>query len=397
MKWKKYFQLDMHKNLDYIIVGILGVSLISFIMRKPLLFVIVGIFVVYLIFSELYQRSVGEKLDVENKRTIVRAFPGEEITLELLISNQSILPYINGMLEVSINDVVSTTVHEKVENGERSQIKIPTSIMGKRKTRIYVQLHTEKRGVARIYQLKYRFPHLINFDFVDLTFSPYLHQEIVVFPEMKEVHGIEQLRHDLPGEQRVRFSPYEDIQSMIGTRDYVPTDPFHRINWNASVKTGELQTNEFERVIDRSFFVIVNITVAGLRIDLMEEFLSYTAFLLRDIHQQGLPYEMVVNARKLGNTPFIYQKQGEGNAHYMQSLDILARIDRHGITSRMTQVLMTVRNQLARAHTIVYIGQLSENEYGILQNIVGTHKSILHIDETGDLKKLTKEVITRAT
>lgn len=397
MNWKKYFQLDTHKNLDYIIVGILGISFISFIMKKPLLFVIVGIFVVYFIFSELYQRSVGENLDVENKRTIVRAYPGEDIALELLISNRSILPYINGMLEVSINDVVSTTVHEHAETGERSHIKIPTSIMGKRKTRIHVQLHTEKRGVARIYQLKYRFPHLINFDFVELTYSPYLHQEIVVFPEMKEVHGIQQLRHDLPGEQRVRFSPYEDIQSMIGTRDYVSTDPFHRINWNASVKTGELQTNEFERVIDRSFFILVNLTVTDLRLDVMEDFLSYTAFLLQDIHQQGLPYEMVVNARKLGNTPFIYQKQGEGNAHYIQSLDILARIDRHGITSRMTQVLMTVRDQLARAHTIVYIGQLSENEYGILQNIVGSHKSILHIDENGDLKKLTKEVITRAT
>src|SRR5699024_254934 len=112
MNWKKYFQLDTHKNLDYIIVGILGISFISFIMKKPLLFVIVGIFVVYFIFSELYQRSVGEKLDVENKRTIVRAYPGEDIALELLISNRSILPYINGMLEVSINDVVSTTVHE---------------------------------------------------------------------------------------------------------------------------------------------------------------------------------------------------------------------------------------------------------------------------------------------
>lgn len=397
MKWKKYFQVDMHKSMDYMIVGILGISLISFIMKKPLLFVIVGIFFVYLIFSEIYQRSVGEKLDVENNRMIVRAFPGEEITLKLLIRNQSILPYINGVLEVSMNDVVSTTVHETSDTGDRSTIKIPTSMMGKRKTRINVQLYTDKRGVARIYQLKYRFPHLINFDSVELTYSPHLHQEIVVFPEMKEVHGIQQLRHDLPGEQRVRFSPYEDIQSMIGTRDYVSSDPFHRINWNASVKTGELQTNEFERVIDRSFFVIVNLTVADLRLDVMEDFLSYTAYLLQDIHQHGLPYEMVLNARKLGNTPFIYQQQGEGNAHYIQSLDILARIDRHGITSRMAQVLMTIRTQLATAHTIVYIGQMSENEYGILQNIVGSHKSILHIDETGDLKKLTKEVITHAT
>src|SRR5699024_7830029 len=118
---------------------------------------------------------------------------------------------------------------------------------------------------------------------------------------------------------------------------------------------------------------------------------------LQDIHQQGLPYEMVVNARKLGSTPFIYQKQGEGNAHYLQSLDMLARIDRHGITSRMIQVMMTVKNQLARAHTIVYVGQMSENEYGILRNIVGLHKPVLHVDENGDLKKLTKEVITHAT
>lgn len=397
MNWKKHFQVDMQKNLDYFMIGIIVISLISLIMKKPLLFVIVGIFVVYLLLTELYQRAVGKKLDVKNDRTIVRSFPNEEVTLELLISNHSILPYINGFIELSINDVVSTNMHEHVKVGERTSIKIPASFMGKKKTRVQIEMDTERRGVARIYQLKYRFPHLINFDSVELTYVPFLHQEIVVFPEMKEVKGIEQLRHDLPGEQRVRFSPYEDIQSIVGTRDYVPSDPFHRINWNASAKTGELQTNEYERVIDRSFFILVNIQVRDLRIDIMEDLLSYTAFLTNDIHKQGLPYEMVVNARKLGKTPFIYQKQGEGNAHFIQTLDILARIDRHGITSRMTQVMVSVREQLARAHTIVYIGEMSAEEYAVIQNIVGTHKPVLHIDEDGDLQKMTKEVITHAT
>lgn len=397
MNWKKYIQLDMHKNLDYLMIGIIALSLVSFIMKKPLLFVIVAVFVVYLIFTEIYQRAIGKKLDVENERDIIRGFPNEEVTLELLISNYSIVPYINGFMELTINDVVSTNTHENLKADERTRIKIPASIMGKRKTRINVSLQTDKRGVARIHQLKYHFPHLINFEFVELKYMPYLHQEIVVFPEMKEVTGIEQLRQDSPGEQRVRFSPYEDIQSIIGTRDYVPSDPFHRINWNASVKTGELQTNEYERVIDRSFFIILNIKVADLRLDIMEDFLSYTAFLTHDIHQQGLPYELVVNVRKLGKTPFVYQKQGQGNGHYLHTLDILARIDRHGITSRMSQVMLSVKEQLARAHTIVYIGQMSDEEYTVIQNIVGTSKPVLHIDEDGDLKQMAKEVITHAT
>lgn len=397
MNWKKYIQLDVQKNMDFLIVGIIILSLISFIFKRPILFVIVGIFIVYLLVNTLYERSIGKKLHLENTRTITRAFPGEEVSLEVLLTNYSHIPYINGEIELSINDVVSTDVHESMLVGERSRILIPTSIMGKRKTRINISLQAEKRGVARIYHLMYTFPHLINFEKVMLTYGPFLQREIVVFPEMKEVAGMEQLRQHLPGEQRIRFSPYEDIQSIIGTRSYVPSDPFHRINWNATVKTGEMQTNEYERVIDRSFFFIVNIQVKQLRVDRLEDFLSYMAYLVNDVNAQGLPYEMVVNARKLGSVPFVHQKQGEGNAHVIQTLDILARIDRHGVSTKITQVMLQMREQLARAHTIIYIGELSAEEQMILRKIVGTNKPVLHVDHTGELKKLAKEVMNHAT
>lgn len=397
MIWKKYIQFDMYKNMEYLLIGIVVISLVSFIFKRPLLFIIVGLFVVYFIINELYGRSIGKKLRLQNDRITVRAFPNEAVDMRLLFTNDSYLPYINGILQLSINDVVSTDIHEHMSSGQRSTIKLSVSMIGKRKTRVHLKLKTMKRGVARIYQLSYKFPHLINFDHVELTYQPYIYSEVVVFPELKSVSGIEQLTHHLPGDERIRFSPYEDIQSFIGTRSYVSSDPFQRINWNASVKTGELQTNEYERVIDRSYFFIVNIEVKHFELSVMEDVLSYTAFIANEVHQQKLPYEMAINARKFGSVPFVYQKKGEGNAHYMQTLDRLARVDRHGITSRMTQVILSLREELARAHTVVYIGLLSEEDRELLQKAVGEHKQVLHVNEKGYLRLLTEEVINHAT
>lgn len=397
MTWKKYIHFDMHKNMEYLLIGIVLISIISFIFKRPLLFIIVGLFIIYVVINELYNRSIGKKLQLQNDRTTIHAFPNENVEMTLLFTNHSYIPYINGHLQLSINDVVTTKVHEYVTSGQRSLIKIPASIMGKRKTRAIIPLEANKRGVARVYHLTYKFPHLMNFDHVELTYEPYIYSEIVIFPELKTVRGIEQLLHHLPGDQRIRFSPYEDIQSLIGTREYVSSDPFHRINWNATVKTGELQTNEYERVIDRSFFFIVNIEVENFELSVMEDVLSYTAFIANDVHEQKLPYEMAINARKFGAVPFVYQKQGEGNAHYLQTLDMLARIDRHGVTSRITQVIVSLREELARAHTVVYIGLLSREEHALLQQIVGEHKQVLHVNEEGNVQPLAKGVMSDAT
>src|SRR5699024_11501215 len=88
-------------------------------------------------------------------------------------------------------------------------------------------------------------------------------------------------------DQLINFSTFEDIQSPAGTRDYNYNDPFHRINWKATAKTNELQTNVYERVVDMSYIFLVNIgsedkvNMAQFNQNL-EDLISYTAYLCKE-------------------------------------------------------------------------------------------------------------------
>src|SRR5699024_2646225 len=139
------------------------------------------------------------------------------------------------------------------------QIDVPLSVMGRRKAVIELPIIAKQRGATRITNIKFQFPHLFNFDRVMLKYLPFYQAEFIVFPKLLPVQDLESIYHKVPGEQRMNFSPYEDIQSPAGTRDYNYSDPFHRINWKATAKTQKLQTNIYERVVDMSIMLIMKI------------------------------------------------------------------------------------------------------------------------------------------
>src|SRR5690625_6213241 len=95
----------------------------------------------------------------------------------------------------------------------------------------------------------------------------------------------------------MRISPFENIENRIGTRNYQYGDPFKHINWKASAKAQSLQTNTFERVVDKSLIIIVNLQAKENRnfpisSEMLERNLSYTAYLAQFAINQGYPYEL---------------------------------------------------------------------------------------------------------
>src|SRR5699024_30032 len=152
-----------------------------------------------------------------------------------------------------------------------------------------------------------------------------------VFPKLLPVAQVDQLFELIPGDEVTNFSPYEDIQSPLGTRAYSFSDPFHRINWKATAKTQQLQTNIYEKTIDKSYFFIVNLTNEKsslpkpnqLSSDL-EELLSYTAYLTQQATKEKVSYQIAINARRFGDRPYVHLPNGQGNAHYMNTMEMLA-------------------------------------------------------------------------
>ncbi|WP_163971594.1 DUF58 domain-containing protein [Oceanobacillus halotolerans] len=405
MMWRKEFGYDYTKNMDYLVTAIVILALIGFIMQRSILFMVIGLFVAYLLLNKLYNHTIDKRLELKNPRKSIRLFVDENSVLPVTLENRSIFPMINGHLQFRIDQTVDAFDYVVDHDRHRSQLRIPLSIIGKRKTTIEIPIRATKRGVARIRNIEYTFPHLFHFDHITLKFNPFFYLEFVVFPKPKPIQGIEASFQLTPGAQRSPFSPFEDTQSMLGTRDYQYSDPFHRINWKASVKTQELQTNVYENVVDMSYVFLVNVGTKNsfswneVSSD-MEDNIAYTAYLCQYLTDKGFPFEIAINARKPGKVPYLHLPEGEGKTHYVHALEMLARIHQQPMMIPFHQMLHRIGHQFLKPKTVVLIGDIPEEAISTLKSWERMQHHIVHIERIGDsaaMKRWGKDAIQHAT
>lgn len=404
MIWKKEFGTEQTKSFEYVSIAAVIFFLIGIFTKNPIPFIAVGVFVIYLVIYKRYDKGIGEKLDLVNPRTTMKLFPEEEATLTVELQNRSIFPLVNGEFQLQIGSAVRAFKHVESSNKSWNQIEFPLSILRKRKTIIEIPVVAHIRGTSKIRNITFKFPHLFNFDLMTLKHEHFYHTEIIVFPTIIPVQGTEEVFHMIPGNERTNFSPFEDIQSPLGTRDYSYSDPFHRINWKASVKTQTLQTNVYDKVVDMSYVFIVNLGPTNNRNmtpfnENKERLLSYTAYLSQFATKQGFPYELFINSRKPGKVPYVHLQEGKGKVHYGQALETLARIPRLSINIPFNHMLYQLGKQFYKPKTIIILGNIPPEASQIIGTWKQAQKTIFHIQQVGDgavLKPWVKDAINHA-
>lgn len=389
MIWQKEFGQANRTNTDYILAAIVVLVAIGFFFKKPILFLIVGLFAAYLLLNKLYDKKIGGKLELKNHRQVLRMFPGDHAEIQFELQNRSIFPIINGELQFQTDQAIKATNYVESANKHWNQFHMPLSVIGKGKVTIKLPIRAEKRGTSRVKNIQYLFPHLLNFDNVTLKYNPFFYTEYVVYPKLLPVKGLESLSYVTPGSQRTNFSPYEDLQSLRGTRTYSYQDPFHRINWKASAKTQELQTNVYERVVDMSYLFLVNIGVThGLNIAQLtrnlEDLLSHTAYLCEYATKQGVSFEIAINARKPGKTPYVFLPEGEGKTHYVHALELLARVHPQAMVIPFEQMLYRVGQKFDKPKTIIVLGEIPAGAVQMMDNWKYKQKNIFHVETVAD-------------
>lgn len=406
MMWHTEFGTNRVKNMDYLLTSILLFSVVGIIYQHMMMYIIISIFLTYYIINKMYDKTIGKQLTINNPRTTERLFIGDETVLHFELNNHSIYPLINGQFQYQVGPAIETRDYTQTSKSYYQNVNVPLSVMGKHKAIVELTVVAKQRGATRLTHLTYQFPHLFNFDQVRLKYLPFYHTEFIVYPTPLAVQGLESIYQMIPGDERMNFSPFEDVQSPIGTRDYHYNDPFHRVNWKATAKTGKLQTNIYEHVVDMSYIFIVNIgSKDAINMnqfsDHLEKLLSYTAYLCQETMQKGFNYEIFINSRKLGRVPYLHIPEGEGKIHYSKSLEILARIQQQPLVYPFKQMAYRVGQQLYKPKTIVILGELTSDVGEIIDVWRKQQQTIYHINipEMGEvpyIKRWARDVIKDA-
>jgi len=384
MSWKKENGQYHAKNVDFLFIIMAVFGLVGVITQNSLLLMMAGIFISYFLLSNLYEKKMTTSLRLDNPKVKIRLFPGEEALLSFTLQNTSIFPLVNGQLRFEHGPAIKPIEQNNDPKSYWNKMHIPTTIMGRRKITTEIPMIAKQRGTTGIHNISHTFPHLFLFDSIRLKLAPTFQTEFIVLPLFLPVKGMDAIVNRVNGEQRVNSSPFENIQSPIGTRDYSFNDPFHRINWKASVKTQQLQTNIYEKTADLSFVFIVNLDTAN-NLDMeafnrnLETLLSYTAYLCRFATEKGISYEIFLNARRTGKVPYFHMHEGVGKVHYLQSLEMLARIDRQAALLPFNQMLHRVGQQLAKPTSIIFIGDIPSELGTLTNNWRHKQQSLFHI------------------
>src|SRR5699024_9263078 len=91
----------------------------------------------------------------------------------------------------------------------------------------------------------------------------------------------------------------------------------------------------------------------------LEKLLSYTAYLCKETTQKGFNYEVFINTRKTGRIPYLHIPEGEGKAHYVRSLETLARIHQQTLVFPFEHMAYRIGQQFYKPKTIVILGEIT--------------------------------------
>ena len=189
--------------------------------------------------------------------TRTRAFSGDEVTLEIQVTNEKILPLPWFRVEIEVPETVQwARASTSLSPNRPRRLLMSAHSIGPyhRVTRRYA-FTVGKRGFFPFGPTKLEAGDFFGFlrkrrqqdDFCYLT----------VYPKVLPLEALGIASKDLFGDIRAKRHLFEDPVRVASIREYAPGDPLNRIHWKSSARLGTLQTKVFEHTttVDTGIFL----------------------------------------------------------------------------------------------------------------------------------------------
>lgn len=223
-------------------------------------------------------------------------------------------------------------------------------------------------------------------------------EEFAVLPKVLDVPGFGLLTGHPLVEETVAHSLAHDPTALRGTRPYRPGDTMRAINWRATARTGELQTNEFEPTSLAAVRLLLDVSTPhaawqGIDPERMELLCVVAASLAAAFAAHGFGVGLASNARLArdwrvvdiepaeGALPEVLEALARALPYASRDLAAVLAAELADESSRADCVVLTaalragVRGYVAqlraeRPTTVVYVGVPTEEEAPLVDIVV---------------------------
>ncbi|HEX6923073.1 MAG TPA: DUF58 domain-containing protein [Bacillales bacterium] len=336
--------------------------IVSLYMSSLLLFLISLLFCFVNVMVNYYFRKISEDFHLVNSTQRIRMFVDDEDMMSVPIANEGKFPLFNGKFEFVLDDFAECPqLHIETVGEKQKRYSFPISLNRHSLQSADIHVKGKKRGVAKFRGIHVGVHDWFGLGKMRMIYDPIFRTEIIIYPDLEPVYGLDRIQTTWQGTRPVQYSLDEDLTSPSGSRNYLSSDPFNRIHWKASAKTGELQTKIFEKTSGMTWVLILNVTRDKRHAVDFEKEISCLAFICKFAAEHGIPFELYMNIKTRGKGQIMHLRTGEGREQLGKALELLARVNVNSVLVPAGRLLAYV-DRLQNRNAMMILCNLSPND-----------------------------------
>lgn len=257
-----------------------------------------------------------------------RAFPGEQITLNLRLANNKLLPlsWVEASYRIPAQLAADSVPDDGPESRPWSWLKVRTPLLWYQWAEFPFSLICRTRGVYDLGPVTVTSGDI--FGLLIKERKEAAQDELIVYPRIYDLSKMGLPARFPLGATRAANRLFEDPARSVGLRDYVPGTPLKYIHWKASARQQRLQVKVFEPTTSLQLAVFIDVESFSASKDQapFELAVSTAASLAWQVINQAQPVGVFANGLQQGRGNAVAIKPRTGHAHLARILETLARL-----------------------------------------------------------------------
>lgn len=218
-----------------------------------------------------------------------------------------------------------------------------------------------------------------------------LNKEWVVYPKRRDLFQHIRPVDSTLGEESVQRWILPDPLMIRGVREYTGLESMRNIHWPSSLRQGSLMVREYDFTAEKSCLIVLNNQTSRPswekpKADLIERTIELTRSLAEELDQAAVPFSLRTTAYNyLDPTERGYTiHDGLGEAHMLEVLDVLGRID-YKVGPGLNSLLRMIQSQrLSHVTVVLMTPVLLEDYLAEIELLVQRVSRLVVITQTSD-------------